>query len=93
MAKTAAKKAMIRARAGRKLKAKAEATLQKLGLTPSTAINLFYQQIVLQQGLPFQVRVPNRATRRAMRDAEVGRNLIRAESLEELLGKLDAADK
>jgi hypothetical protein len=37
--------------------------------------------------------MPNAATRRAMRDAETGRNLIRAESMDELRSKLDTADE
>ena len=63
MAKAASKTAMIRARTEPALKAKAEATLKKLGLSPSAAINLFYRQIVEHRGLPFLVKLPNRATR------------------------------
>lgn len=90
MTKTGAKKAMIRARTEPTLKAEAEATLRKLGLSPSAAINLFYRQIVLQRGLPFLVAVPNRTTRGAMRDATRGRNLLRGASVEDLIRRLDA---
>ena len=40
------------------LKANVEQVLSQLGLTPSDAINIFFNQIVLQQGLPFEVRMP-----------------------------------
>ena len=90
MAKAAAKTTMIRARTAPALKAKAEAMLEKLGMSPSTAINLFYRQIVEHRGLPFLVKLPNRATRRAMRDAESGRNMTRAKTIEDLITKLDA---
>lgn len=89
MSKATSKKAMIRARTRPMLKAKAEATFRKLGLSPSTAINLFYHQVVLHRGLPFEVALPNRATRRAMRDAATGQGLVRAATVEELTGKLD----
>ncbi len=92
MAKAASKTAMIRARTEPALKAKAEATLKKLGLSPSAAINLFYRQIVEHRGLPFLVKLPNRATRKAMRDAETGRNLTRGKTIEELITKLDASE-
>ena len=92
MAKAAGKTAMIRARTEPALKAKAEATLEKLGLSPSAAINLFYRQIVEHRGLPFLVKLPNRATRRAIRDAETGRNLTRGATMEELITKLDAGE-
>lgn len=40
------------------LKEKAGKILSTLGMTPSEAINIFFNQIVLQSGLPFEVRVP-----------------------------------
>ncbi|MCL2796989.1 MAG: type II toxin-antitoxin system RelB/DinJ family antitoxin [Firmicutes bacterium] len=41
------------------LKASAEQILAKLGLTPSEAINVFLNQVVLHKGLPFSVKVPD----------------------------------
>ena len=40
------------------LKANVERVLSRLGMTPSDAINIFFNQIVLQRGLPFDVKVP-----------------------------------
>ncbi len=40
------------------LKEQAESVLSQLGLPMSNAIDLFLKQVVLQQGLPFQVRLP-----------------------------------
>jgi len=40
------------------LKANAEAVLSALGLTPNEAINIFLNQVVLQKGLPFAVKIP-----------------------------------
>ena len=42
------------------LKTQAEQVLSDLGLSISGAINLFFKQIVLNQGLPFAVRKPKR---------------------------------
>jgi len=86
------KSAMIRARVEPKLKEQAEATLDELGLSPTTAITLFYRQIVQHQGLPFELRIPNAATRRAMLDARTGRGVVRAETLDDLFAKLDSDD-
>ena len=41
------------------LKANAEQILARLGLTPSEAINVFLNQVVLHNGLPFEVRIPD----------------------------------
>ncbi|MDR3293825.1 MAG: type II toxin-antitoxin system RelB/DinJ family antitoxin [Clostridiales bacterium] len=40
------------------LKANVEQVLSQLGLTASEAINIFLNQVVLQKGLPFAVKVP-----------------------------------
>lgn len=40
------------------LKERAEGVLSQLGITPSSAIQMLYSQIVLQQGMPFDLRLP-----------------------------------
>lgn len=40
-------------------KEKAEAILKRLGLNSATAINMFYDQIILHNGIPFRVQIPN----------------------------------
>jgi DNA-damage-inducible protein J len=84
MAKTEA----IRARVEPKLKADAERILDEIGLDASDAIRVFYKQVVLRKGLPFDVTIPNEATRRAMRDVQKGRRLTRYKDTAELRAKL-----
>jgi DNA-damage-inducible protein J len=79
---------MIRARVDAKLKAQAEGVLEKLGLNASDAIRLFYRQVALQKGLPFDVKLPNAATRRAMKDVREGKNLTRYRDTDEIFEKL-----
>ena len=83
-----AKTETIRARVDAKLKAQAERVLEKLGLNASDAIRLFYKQVALQKGLPFDVKLPNAATRRALRDVEQGRGLTRYRDTDEMFEKL-----
>ena len=78
---------VVRARIDTKLKHDAEAVLEKLGLNGSDAIRLLYSQIVLSEGLPFAVKVPNAETKKAMRDIEEGR-VIRSKSADEMFKKL-----
>ena len=42
------------------LKENAEAILAQLGLTSSEAVKLFYKQIELNGGLPFELKVPEK---------------------------------
>lgn len=48
----------VSARLDTEIKKQAEATLSKIGLTHSAAVTALYSQIVLQKGLPFEVRIP-----------------------------------
>ena len=40
------------------LKENAERILSQLGISPSSAIQMLYSQIVLTRGLPFEVKLP-----------------------------------
>lgn len=38
---------------------KGRSNLEKAGLNSATAINMFYDQIILHNGIPFRVEIPN----------------------------------
>ena len=61
-----------RARIRPEIKSEAESIIHDLGLSVSTAFELFYRQIILNRGLPFDVRIPNETTRRSIEDARKG---------------------
>ena len=51
--------ANLYARIEPEVKEKAESILSALGIPASSAINMFYKQIILQRGLPFEVKIPS----------------------------------
>ena len=53
-----AKTANIYVRIEPDVKEQAESILAALGIPASNAINMFYKQIILQRGLPFEVKMP-----------------------------------
>ena len=53
-----AKSANLYARIEPEVKEQAESILSELGIPASNAINMFYKQIILQRGLPFEVKLP-----------------------------------
>lgn len=55
----AAKSANVYARIEPEVKEQAESILSALGIPASNAINMFYKQIILQGGLPFEVKLPS----------------------------------
>lgn len=53
-----AKSANLYARIEPEVKEQAEAILNALGIPASNAIAMFYKQVILQRGLPFEVKLP-----------------------------------
>ena len=53
-----AKSANLYVRIEPDLKEQAESILTALGIPASNAITMFYKQIILQQGMPFAVKLP-----------------------------------
>ena len=84
-----AKTETIRARIEPNLKHEVEDILSKLGLNPTTAINIFYHQVKLKKGLPFDVNIPNDTTLKTLRDSDEGRNLVHCEDKDDLFDKLE----
>lgn len=54
-----AKSANLYARIEPEVKEQAESILTALGIPASNAITMFYKQIILQKGLPFEVKLPS----------------------------------
>lgn len=54
-----AKSANLFARIEPDLKENAEAILNVLGISASSAITMFYKQIVMHNGIPFELKIPN----------------------------------
>lgn len=60
----------VRARVDGELKQETEAIFKKLGLSTSQAIVMFLNMVKLQNGIPFEVKIPNYETVKAMQEAK-----------------------
>jgi DNA-damage-inducible protein J len=67
----------------KRLKARAEKVLSRVGVTTTDAVTMLLHQVVLRQGLPFEARIPNKETRAAI--AERGGGEKFGGSAEELI--------
>ena len=83
------KTAAIHARIEPKTKIKAEKVLSKLGITPTEAIRIFYNQISLRGGLPFAVEVPNELTASTLRKSRQGKDVVKFDSLDDMFASWD----
>lgn len=82
------KTAMVRARVEPGLKEHAEHVFQRLGLNATQAITMFYRQVELRDGLPFDVVVPAPATKRTLDASEAGRDLVVCDDADDMFRKL-----
>lgn len=57
----ATKSSNVYARIEPSVKEQAENILSTLGIPVSNAINMFYKQIILQRGIPFEIKLPTTA--------------------------------
>ncbi len=67
--KTASARALI----DPEIKKDAEAILKALGLSVSKSIELYYRQVIAQRGLPFELKIPNDKTMRAIENSRQGK--------------------
>lgn len=56
-----ARTSSVYARVEPEIKEQAESVLDQLGIPMSNAVSMFLRQIVLQQGIPFEMKLPVRA--------------------------------
>lgn len=74
------------------VKERAEETLRDLGLSITEAINVFLNQVILNDGIPFEIKKPkyNKETIQAMEDVKNKKNLSRAfDNVDEMFEELD----
>ncbi|MEW6609968.1 MAG: type II toxin-antitoxin system RelB/DinJ family antitoxin [bacterium] len=66
------KSEMIRAWVEPELKHDVDKILKNLGISVSQAISLFYTQVKIKRGLPFNVKIPNKTTRKTFENTDKG---------------------
>ncbi|GGI90700.1 type II toxin-antitoxin system RelB/DinJ family antitoxin [Legionella impletisoli] len=81
----------VRARIDSETKMRAADALEAMGLSVSDAIRLLMLRIADEKRMPFEVRVPNKATRDAIRELEAGKGK-KFSSIDSLMDDLNADD-
>ncbi len=81
----------VRARIDTATKERAAQALEAMGLSISDAIRLLMMRVAQERRLPFEVKVPNATTRKAMVELESGKGK-RFASVDDLMADLNEAD-
>ena len=87
----AAAETYVRARIDARTKERATVALAAMGLSVSDAIRLLMLRIADEHRLPFEVKIPNATTRKAMAELEAGRGKS-FDSIEALMTDLNEND-
>ena len=82
------KSAMVRARMEPELKEHAEKIFRDLGLSVTQAITLFYRQVEMQNGLPFNLVIPTSETLRTFEATDSGQDVVVCEDSNDMFDKL-----
>jgi DNA-damage-inducible protein J len=82
------KTATVRARIEPKLKSRAESVFQRLGISATQAITIFYRQVELRGRLPFDVAIPTSTTKRTLDSTDAGHDLVICENADDMFRKL-----
>ena len=76
-------------RVDKELKEQADALFEDMGLSLNTACRMFLKRAVEEQRIPFEVRRPDRKTRKAIADAEQGKDVSKSfDTVEDLMEDL-----
>ena len=78
------KSAVIRARVEPSLKRRAESIFRRLGVSTTQAITMYYRQVILREGLPFDIVIPNATTKKTFEATDDGRDVILCENAEDM---------
>lgn len=83
------KSTTVRARLEPKLKKETELIFEELGINTTEAIRIFFKQVKLQRGLPFEMKIPNEITEEAILDAKARKDISSFDSSDEFFEDLD----
>ena len=84
------KSAVIQTRINPELKSKVQKILNELNITMSEAISIYLKQITLHNGIPCEIKIPNKLTAEALKKSEEGKDLHTVSDTKELFNELDS---
>jgi len=82
------KSAMVRVRLEPDLKEHVEKIFQNLGISVTQAITIFYKQVEIRNGLPFNVTLPKKETIKTFKATDAGENLVICDDANDMFNKL-----
>lgn len=82
------KTVVVQARMNPDLRDDVDQIFERIGISRTEAIKVFFQQVRVHRGFPFELRIPNEEMQQTFRDTDAGKNLHSYDSEEELFKDL-----
>ncbi len=82
------KTATVRARIQPDLKQHADEVFDRLGINATQAITMFYKQVEMRNGLPFDLVIPTSVTKKTFQATDSERDLVVCEDAADMFEKL-----
>ena len=82
------KSVMVRARIEPDLKEHAEEVFHSLGISVTQAITIFYKQVEMRNGLPFNVIIPSKETLKTFEATDSGNDLVICKDADDMFESL-----
>jgi DNA-damage-inducible protein J len=79
---------IVRARINSDLKKSVEKLLDDLGMSTSEAIRIYFKQIELEKGLPFEIKLPSEETIKTFEKTDRGEELTYCKDVDDMFDKL-----
>ena len=83
------KSATIHTTIDQQTKAKAQEILESLGMSMSEAVSVYFKQIVLHKGLPFEIKIPNDLTVQTFNNTDKSMDLHPSKSAADLIEEMN----
>ena len=80
---------VVQARMDTQTKAQAVEVFNELNISTSQAITVFFRQVALQRGIPFDLKIPNKVTVETVAKVRRGEDLIRVSGIDELREEIE----
>ncbi len=82
---------IIQARVTPQIKYASAKILEEIGLSLSEAINIYLKRVIAEKAIPFELRVPNAETIKALQDVKDRKNLVSYNSVDEFMAGFENA--
>ncbi len=79
------KSAVLNIRLEPKQKNNIEKIFKKLGLNVADAVRIFFAKVENENGIPFDVKIPNKKLQKSLKEVELGIGISKAKSLKDII--------